>query len=75
MADGLLSAGERGTRVVGLAGPSAGSGATTAVLFTVYAPPGIETAAVQRHLEEIQSYVQLVAPEARTTRLNVYAAS
>ena len=51
------------------------TGATTAVLFTVYAPPGIETAAVQRHLEEIQSYVRLVAPEARTTLLNVYAAS
>jgi DNA/RNA-binding domain of Phe-tRNA-synthetase-like protein len=48
---------------------------TTAVLFTVYAPAGIETATVKQHLEEIQSYVQLVSPRARTTLLHVYTAA
>ena len=50
------------------------TGETTAVLFTVYAPSGIETAAVQQHLEAIQSYVRLVSPQAQTTLLQVYQA-
>lgn len=48
---------------------------TREVLFTVYAPPGIEREAVHTHLQSIQSYVQLVAPEAQTTLLHVYSAS
>jgi len=45
------------------------------VLFTVYAPSGIETETVHRHLQEIQSTVLLVAPKAQTALLNVYTAS
>jgi len=37
---------------------------TTDVLFTVYAPPGIEPAAVYRHLETMGRYVALVSPAA-----------
>jgi DNA/RNA-binding domain of Phe-tRNA-synthetase-like protein len=49
--------------------------ATRNVLFTVYAPPGIEVAAVQRHLEDIQANVSLVSPEATTELLKVYTTS
>ncbi len=49
--------------------------ATRNVLFTVYAPPGIEVAAVQQHLEDIQANVRLVSPEALTELLKVYTAS
>jgi DNA/RNA-binding domain of Phe-tRNA-synthetase-like protein len=45
---------------------------TRRALFTVYAPPGIGEPAVAQHLEDIQAYVRLVAPEARTELLQVY---
>src|SRR5574341_1120319 len=45
---------------------------TRNVLFTVYAPPGIDHFAVRHHLEDIQTYVGLIAPEARTELLKVY---
>jgi DNA/RNA-binding domain of Phe-tRNA-synthetase-like protein len=45
---------------------------TTQALFTVYAPAGIERETVRQHLQDIQSYVLLVTPEAETTVLNVY---
>ena len=48
--------------------------ATRHALFTVYAPPGIDPAAVQAHLEDIQANVQVIAPEAATELLTVYAA-
>ena len=48
--------------------------ATRHALFTVYAPPGIDPAAVQTHLEDIQANVQVIAPEAATELLTVYAA-
>ena len=44
------------------------------VLFTVYAPPGIEPMAVQRHLEDLQANVLIVAPQAAVELLNVYRA-
>lgn len=49
--------------------------ATRQALFTVYAPPGIDAAAVRGHLEDIQADVRLIAPEATTELLTVYVAS
>jgi len=48
--------------------------ATRHALFTVYAPPGIDPAAVQAHLEDIQADVRLIAPEATPELLTVYIA-
>jgi DNA/RNA-binding domain of Phe-tRNA-synthetase-like protein len=48
---------------------------TRKVLFTVYAPPGVEELAVYWHLEDIEANVKLVAPEAETELLKVYDAS
>jgi DNA/RNA-binding domain of Phe-tRNA-synthetase-like protein len=48
--------------------------ATSRVLFTVYAPPGIGETAVHTHLQNIQANVHLIAPQAETERLAVYGA-
>ena len=45
---------------------------TRRVLFVVYAPAGIDAAAVHRHLEEIRDNVWLIAPEAAVEELHVY---
>jgi len=45
---------------------------TRNALFTVYAPPGIEPAAVRQHLEDIRAYVGLIAPGAEVVLLKVY---
>jgi DNA/RNA-binding domain of Phe-tRNA-synthetase-like protein len=45
---------------------------TTAVLFTVYAPPGIAETAVRAHLDHIETYVRLISPEAVTELKEVY---
>jgi len=45
---------------------------TRRVLFVVYAPAGIDAAAVRRHLEEIRDNVWLIAPEAVVEDLHVY---
>ena len=47
---------------------------TRRVLFTVYAPPGIEAEAVRRHLQDMEAYVRLIAPQAETEQLQVYEA-
>ena len=47
---------------------------TRRVLFTVYAPPGIEAEAVQQHLQDMEAYVRLIAPQAETELLQVYEA-
>ena len=47
---------------------------TRQVLFTVYAPAGIEKQAVRQHLHDIQANVVLIAPEAEVTSLEVYGA-
>lgn len=47
---------------------------TRRVLFTVYAPAGIEKQAVRQHLQDIQANVELVAPEAEVVLLEVYGA-
>jgi DNA/RNA-binding domain of Phe-tRNA-synthetase-like protein len=48
--------------------------ATRHVLFTVYAPAGIGEQALRQHLQDIQSNVRLIAPEAETELLEVYGA-
>lgn len=45
---------------------------TQNVVFTVYAPPGIDQQAVLRHLHDIQQNVTLIAPEARVEMLKVF---
>jgi DNA/RNA-binding domain of Phe-tRNA-synthetase-like protein len=47
---------------------------TREVLFAVYAPAGIGELAVHRHLETLRDAVLLVAPEASTEALTIYAA-
>jgi len=47
---------------------------TKQVLFTVYAPSGIEPAAVRRHLEDIRGHVHVVAPGATVITLDVHQA-
>jgi DNA/RNA-binding domain of Phe-tRNA-synthetase-like protein len=47
---------------------------TRNVMFTVYAPAGIQEQAITNHLQEIQHNVQLVAPGAKTGMLKVFGA-
>jgi DNA/RNA-binding domain of Phe-tRNA-synthetase-like protein len=37
---------------------------TTAVLFYIYAPPGVDSSLIDAHLDEIERNVRLVSPEA-----------
>jgi DNA/RNA-binding domain of Phe-tRNA-synthetase-like protein len=46
---------------------------TRRVLFTVYAPAGISTEAVEAQLTSLQTYVRIVAPEATTDVSAVYS--
>jgi DNA/RNA-binding domain of Phe-tRNA-synthetase-like protein len=48
---------------------------TQQVLFTTYAPPGIEKQAVHQHLHDVRANVLFFAPEAETVLLSVYEAS
>jgi len=45
---------------------------TQHVLFTVYAPPGIEKPKVFLRLQDIQNYVHIIAPESEVELLKVY---
>lgn len=45
---------------------------TRNVVFTVYAPPGIEEQSVQSHLLHIQENVMIFAPQAQVEGLHVY---
>lgn len=45
---------------------------TRNVVYTVYTPNGISESAVTSHLEDIESYVRLFAPQARTEMLRVF---
>jgi len=47
---------------------------TTGVVFTVYAPSGIDAQAVAAHLQDIEGYVRLFAPDARVELRQVFAA-
>jgi DNA/RNA-binding domain of Phe-tRNA-synthetase-like protein len=46
--------------------------ATKRALFTVYAPAGVEEAAVRRHLADIRDNALLIAPDAEVEELAVY---
>lgn len=45
---------------------------TRNVVFTIYAPAGIEEQAVKGHLEDIRDYVRIIAPQAKVELLEVY---
>lgn len=45
---------------------------TRNVIFTVYAPAGIASSAVENHLTELRDYVLIVAPQAHVERLQVF---
>jgi DNA/RNA-binding domain of Phe-tRNA-synthetase-like protein len=45
---------------------------TTRVVFTVYAPPGIEEQNVNRHLEDIRENVTVIAPGATVELLETF---
>ena len=45
---------------------------TRNVVFTVYAPTGIQEQAVERHLEDIRDFVMVIAPQPRVELLKVY---
>ena len=45
---------------------------TRNVMFTAYAPPGIDEQTVAGHLQHIQENVMIFAPQARTELLKVY---
>ncbi len=47
---------------------------TERAVFTVYAPDGIDAAAVRSHLEDVAATVRLVAPAARAAPVSVFAA-
>jgi DNA/RNA-binding domain of Phe-tRNA-synthetase-like protein len=47
---------------------------TRNVVFTVYAPPGVEEKRVEQHLQDIQETVLLACPEAQTEMLQVFSA-
>lgn len=46
---------------------------TKRVVFTVYAPPGIEVGDVGRHLEDIRDNVEVIAPDASVELLETFA--
>ena len=45
---------------------------TRNVVFTVYAPAGVDEQSVAQHLQDIQEYVMVIAPQAQVELLNVY---
>ncbi len=45
---------------------------TRDLLFTVYAPPGIGEALVRSHLQDVERFVHIIAPEAVTEHKDVY---
>jgi DNA/RNA-binding domain of Phe-tRNA-synthetase-like protein len=47
---------------------------TKAVLFAVYAPPGIEEDVIIQHLQTIETYVRLISRKAETLLLQAYKA-
>ena len=45
---------------------------TRNVVFTVYAPAGIDPSVVRQHLEDLRDYVLIIAPQAQVDMLNSY---
>jgi DNA/RNA-binding domain of Phe-tRNA-synthetase-like protein len=48
------------------------TGDTRNVIFTVYAPEGIDEQTVMKHLEDIRDYVMIIAPQAKVELIKVY---
>ncbi len=46
---------------------------TRNVVFTVYAPAGIDVQTVDRHLRDIRDYIMLFAPQAQVELLDIYS--
>lgn len=46
---------------------------TRNVVFTVYAPAGIDEQTITRHLQDMRDYVLMIAPQAHVELLNVYS--
>lgn len=46
---------------------------TRNVIFTVYAPPGVDKQKVAGHLQQIKDYVMIVAPQAQVELLQVHS--
>ena len=42
------------------------------MIYTTYAPAGISEQAVTEHLQDIQEYVRLFAPQAQTEMLQIF---
>jgi DNA/RNA-binding domain of Phe-tRNA-synthetase-like protein len=73
----MLMADEQGPISSVIYGPDARTRlapATRRTLFTVYAPPGIDPAAVERHLEDLRDNVRIVSPQAEVEFVHVYVA-
>jgi hypothetical protein len=47
---------------------------TRNAVFTVYAPVGIDEQSVIGHLQDMQEYIMMVAPQAKVELLEVYGA-
>ncbi len=45
---------------------------TRNVVFTVYAPAGIDVQAVTQHLQDMQEYAMVIAPQAQVESLHVF---
>ena len=48
---------------------------TRNVIFTVYTPAGIDLSVVEGHLQDMQQYVRLIAPQSRVELLHVFRVS
>jgi DNA/RNA-binding domain of Phe-tRNA-synthetase-like protein len=46
---------------------------TRNVVFTVYAPAGIEEQVIMRHLQDMRDYVMVIAPQAQIELIEVYS--
>ena len=46
---------------------------TRNVVFTVYAPNGIDEQTIMQHLQDMQDYVMIIAPQAQVELLKVYS--
>ena len=47
---------------------------TTRAVFTVYAPAGIDPAALEAHLSDIETYARLISPDLTTDLKNIFTA-
>jgi DNA/RNA-binding domain of Phe-tRNA-synthetase-like protein len=45
---------------------------TQNVVYTVYAPAGIDRQAVEYHLQDIRDFILIVAPQAQVELLRIY---